>query len=120
MKPADDVAWRVSTHLGPDGEVRWRHAFRDLSGHIAQALCEQTTFTEQLEPDDQSARLCPLCWLFFGTDLAARQETAAAAAVRQAGEVMELGHEWDREKADQQEHERREREREEQEKQGNG
>jgi hypothetical protein len=67
---AVDVVWRVSSHLGPAGQVRERHAFADMSGQIAQARCEQTAFTDQLEPDDTSARLCPLCALFVGADLA--------------------------------------------------
>ena len=70
MNATVDVEWRVSSHLGPHGDVRERHAYRDLSGHIAQAVCEQTAFTEQLEPDDESARPCPLCVLFVGVALA--------------------------------------------------
>ena len=70
MNATVDVEWRVSTHLGPDGGVRERHAYRDLTGHIAQAVCEQTAFTEQLEADDEAARPCPLCVLFVGVALA--------------------------------------------------
>ncbi len=70
MDPASEVAWRVSTTLGPNGPGRERHAFKDLSGHLATALCEHTAPVDRLGADDQSARLCPLCWLFFGTDLA--------------------------------------------------
>lgn len=62
--------WRVAAHLGPGGEVRERHAYRDLSGLIAQAVCEQTAFTERLEPDSEAARACPLCVLFVGMSLA--------------------------------------------------
>jgi hypothetical protein len=65
-----DVEWRVAEHIGPHGHIRERHAYRDLTGHIAEALCEQTAFTEQLQPDDEGARLCPLCALFVGTALA--------------------------------------------------
>jgi hypothetical protein len=70
--PATDVAWRVSTLLTSNGELRERHAFPSLTGDTAEALCEHTALTARLEPDDQSAHLCTLCWLFFGTDLADR------------------------------------------------
>lgn len=60
----------MSTTVGPNGAARERHAFKDLTGHLAVALCEHTTPTTLLAEDDRSARLCPLCWLFFGTDLA--------------------------------------------------
>jgi hypothetical protein len=66
------VAWRVSVVLSEDGPVRERHVFTDLSAPTSQALCEHTAVTALLEPDDMSASLCHLCWLFFGTDLARR------------------------------------------------
>lgn len=66
------VEWRISTHIGPGGDVRERHAYRDLSGQIAEAICEQTAFTEQLEPDNDAVRACPLCVLFVGASLAER------------------------------------------------
>lgn len=70
MRPTSEAEWRVAVHLGPDGEVRERHAYRDLSGQIAEAVCEQTAFTAQLEPDDEAAQTCPLCALFVGVALA--------------------------------------------------
>lgn len=73
QQPAAGVAWRVSKHVGPHGHIRERHAFPDLTGRIAEAVCEQTAFTDQLQPDDLSARLCPLCALFVGTALAKQQ-----------------------------------------------
>jgi hypothetical protein len=69
-----DVEWRVATNIGPDGNVRERHAYRDLSGQIAQAVCEQTVFTERLEPDSDAVRACPLCVLFVGVALADQQQ----------------------------------------------
>lgn len=65
--------WRVSTVVGPGGPVRERHAFADLSGHIAQAVCQHTAMTGQLGDDDTTVRLCPLCVLFVGSDLARGQ-----------------------------------------------
>lgn len=72
MDPASEVAWRVSVVISEEGPVRERHVFPSLSGPTSQALCEHTAVTELLEPDDTSALLCHLCWLFFGTDLARR------------------------------------------------
>lgn len=65
MADKTPVEWRVSTHIGPDGAVLARHAFRDLSGQIAQAVCEHTSLTERLAPDDPAVRGCPLCALFL-------------------------------------------------------
>lgn len=70
IMPASEVAWRVSTTVGPGGEQRERHAFKDLTGPTAEALCQHTAFTPQLKPDNANDPLCTLCWLFFGTDLA--------------------------------------------------
>jgi hypothetical protein len=57
---------RVVSLPAPDGPQPERHAYRDVSGHLAVPICTlHTVLTEELRPDDPSVQTCPLCAVFL-------------------------------------------------------
>lgn len=62
----DELHVRVSNVLAEDGVRLERHAFLDVSGLLAVAVCAtHNTLTSELRSDDPIVPLCPLCAVFL-------------------------------------------------------
>lgn len=62
----DELHVRVSSVLAQDGLRLERHAFLDVSGLLAVAVCAtHTSLTSELRSDDPDVPLCQLCAVFL-------------------------------------------------------
>jgi hypothetical protein len=62
----DELHVRVSNVLTEDGVRLERHAFLDVSGLLAVAVCAtHNSMTSELRSDDPDVPLCPLCAVFL-------------------------------------------------------
>lgn len=62
----DDLHVRVANVPTEDGPGLVRHAFPDLSGLLALAVCAtHNSMTSELRADDPDVPLCPLCAVFL-------------------------------------------------------